>query len=170
VADQAEIRPEISWADLPVLIRAGNVAIESMGFRNVRVAGGPRGIMGARRRPFYWGPEVKWLADERYTGDRDLQNPSPLCKWVYYVNPEGPNGNRNPPHTLAAARGLVMKSTCVGSERREEENRFALIVGGHTSARNTAPAMRHWWAQRRKQPQSREGLGWKKQVWQGKAA
>ena len=92
---------KISWADLMIL--AGNVALESMGFKTFGFGGG-RADVWEPEEDIYWGPEGKWLADERYSGDRDLQNPLAAVQMgLIYVNPEGPNGNPDP---LAAARDI----------------------------------------------------------------
>jgi catalase-peroxidase len=100
VADQAEVRQKISWADLMVL--AGNVALESMGFKTFGFAGGREDVW--EPEDVYWGPEDTWLGDERYSGDRELENPLGAVQMgLIYVNPEGPNGKPDP---LAAARDI----------------------------------------------------------------
>jgi len=115
---------KISWADLMVL--AGNVALESMGFKTFGFAGG-RADVWEPDQDIYWGPEGKWLADERYSGDRDLQNPLGAVQMgLIYVNPEGPNGNPDP---LAAARDI--RETFARMAMNDEET-VALIAGGHT--------------------------------------
>ncbi len=115
---------KISWADLMVL--AGNVALESMGFKTFGFAGG-RADVWEPDETTYWGPETKWLADERYTGDRELQNPLGAVQMgLIYVNPEGPNGNPDP---LAAARDI--RETFARMAMNDEET-VALIAGGHT--------------------------------------
>ena len=115
---------KISWADLMVL--AGNVALESMGFKTFGFAGG-RADVWDPDQDIYWGPEGKWLADERYSGDRDLQNPLGAVQMgLIYVNPEGPNGNPDP---LAAARDI--RETFARMAMNDEET-VALIAGGHT--------------------------------------
>jgi len=115
---------KISWADL--LILAGNVALESMGFRTFGFAGG-RVDTWEPGEDIYWGPEGKWLADERYSGDRDLANPLAAVQMgLIYVNPEGPNGNPDP---LASARDI--RETFARMAMNDEET-VALIAGGHT--------------------------------------
>jgi catalase-peroxidase len=115
---------KISWADLMIL--AGNVALESMGFKTFGFGGG-RADVWEPEEDIYWGPEGKWLADERYSGDRDLQNPLAAVQMgLIYVNPEGPNGNPDP---LAAARDI--RETFARMAMNDEET-VALIAGGHT--------------------------------------
>jgi len=115
---------KISWADLMIL--AGNVALESMGFKTFGFGGG-RADVWEPEEDIYWGPEGKWLADERYTGDRDLQNPLGAVQMgLIYVNPEGPNGKPDP---LAAARDI--RETFARMAMDDEET-VALIAGGHT--------------------------------------
>ncbi len=115
---------KISWADLMIL--AGNVALESMGLKTFGFGGGRKDVWEPDH-DIYWGPEGKWLADERYTGDRDLQNPLGAVQMgLIYVNPEGPNGNPDP---LAAARDI--RETFRRMAMNDEET-VALIAGGHT--------------------------------------
>jgi catalase-peroxidase len=115
---------KISWADLMIL--AGNVALESMGFKTFGFGGG-RADTWEPQEDIYWGPEGKWLADERYTGDRDLQSPLGAVQMgLIYVNPEGPNGNPNP---VAAARDI--RETFARMAMNDEET-VALIAGGHS--------------------------------------
>jgi catalase-peroxidase len=115
---------KISWADL--LILTGNVALESMGFKTFGFGGG-RVDTWEPQQDIYWGPEGKWLADERYTGDRDLQHPLGAVQMgLIYVNPEGPNGKPDP---LAAARDI--RDTFARMAMNDEET-VALIAGGHT--------------------------------------
>ncbi|MGB9024377.1 MAG: catalase/peroxidase HPI [Rhodomicrobium sp.] len=115
---------KISWADLMIL--AGNVALESMGFKTFGFGGG-REDTWEPEEDIYWGPEGKWLADERYSGDRDLSNPLAAVQMgLIYVNPEGPNGNPDP---LAAARDI--RETFARMAMNDEET-VALIAGGHT--------------------------------------
>ena len=115
---------KISWADLIVL--AGNAALESMGFKTFGFGGG-RADVWEPETDIYWGPEGKWLADERYSGDRDLQNPLAAVQMgLIYVNPEGPNGKPDP---LAAARDI--RETFARMAMNDEET-LALIAGGHT--------------------------------------
>ena len=115
---------KISWADLIIL--TGNVALDSMGFKTFGFGGG-RADVWEPETDIYWGPEGKWLADERYSGDRDLQNPLAAVQMgLIYVNPEGPNGNPDP---LAAARDI--RETFARMAMNDEET-VALIAGGHT--------------------------------------
>jgi catalase-peroxidase len=115
---------KISWADLMII--AGNVALESMGFRTFGFGGGREDVWEPDQS-IYWGPEGKWLADERYSGERDLQNPLAAVQMgLIYVNPEGPNGNPDP---LAAARDI--RETFRRMAMNDEET-VALIAGGHT--------------------------------------
>ncbi len=114
---------KISWADLFIL--AGNVALESMGFKTFGFGGGREDVW--EPEDIYWGPEGKWLADERYSGDRDLQNPLGAVQMgLIYVNPEGPNGKPDP---IAAARDI--RETFRRMAMNDEET-VALIAGGHT--------------------------------------
>ncbi|MEZ5354010.1 MAG: peroxidase family protein [Bryobacteraceae bacterium] len=113
----------ISWGDLMVL--AGTVAMESMGFKSFGFAGGRADDWEPEL--VYWGPEKKFLADERYSGDRKLQNPLAAVQMgLIYVNPEGPNGNPDP---LAAARDI---RETFGRMAMNDEETLALIAGGHT--------------------------------------
>jgi catalase-peroxidase len=114
----------ISWADLMVL--AGNVALESMGFKTFGFAGG-RADIWEPEEDIFWGPEGKWLADERYRGERQLDHPLAAVQMgLIYVNPEGPNGNPDP---LAAARDI--RETFARMAMDDEET-VALVAGGHT--------------------------------------
>ncbi|MFH8369592.1 catalase/peroxidase HPI [Streptomyces sp. NPDC018031] len=114
----------LSWADL--LILAGNVALESMGFETFGFAGGREDVWEPDE-DVYWGPETTWLGDERYTGDRELENPLGAVQMgLIYVNPEGPNGNPDP---IAAARDI--RETFRRMAMNDEET-VALIAGGHT--------------------------------------
>ncbi|WP_369231352.1 catalase/peroxidase HPI [Streptomyces sp. R21] len=114
----------ISWADL--LILTGNVALETMGFETFGFGGGRADVWEADE-DVYWGPETTWLDDQRYTGDRELENPLGAVQMgLIYVNPEGPNGNPDP---LAAARDI--RETFRRMAMNDEET-VALIAGGHT--------------------------------------
>jgi catalase-peroxidase len=115
---------KLSWADLMIL--AGNVALESMGFNTFGFAGG-RDDVWEPEEDIYWGSEGKWLDDNRYKGDRDLENPLAAVQMgLIYVNPEGPNGNPDP---IAAARDI--RETFARMAMNDEET-VALIAGGHT--------------------------------------
>jgi catalase-peroxidase len=115
---------KLSWADLMVL--AGNVALDSMGFKTFGFAGG-RADIWEPEEDIYWGPEGKWLADERYSGDRDLANPLAAVQMgLIYVNPEGPNGKPDP-----VASGRDIRETFARMAMNDEET-VALVAGGHT--------------------------------------
>jgi catalase-peroxidase len=114
---------KISWADLMIL--SGNVALESMGFKTFGFAGGRADVWEPEE--LYWGPEGTWLGDERYSGERQLQNPLGAVQMgLIYVNPEGPNGKPDP---IAAARDI--RETFHRMAMNDEET-VALIAGGHT--------------------------------------
>ena len=114
----------LSWADLMIL--AGNVALESMGFKTFGYAGG-RPDVWEPDADVYWGPETTWLDDERYSGDRELEKPLAAVQMgLIYVNPEGPNGNPDP---LASARDI---RETFGRMAMDDEETVALIAGGHT--------------------------------------
>ncbi|PKO14586.1 MAG: catalase/peroxidase HPI [Chloroflexi bacterium HGW-Chloroflexi-10] len=115
---------KISWADLMIL--AGNCALESMGFKTFGFGGGREDVWEPED-DIYWGIEGKWLADERYSGERELENPLAAVQMgLIYVNPEGPNGNPDP---LAAAKDI--RDTFARMAMNDEET-VALIAGGHT--------------------------------------
>jgi len=115
---------KISWADLMVL--AGNCALESMGFMTFGFAGGREDIWDPEEE-IYWGMESEWLADKRYSGDRELENPLAAVQMgLIYVNPEGPNGNPDP-----VASGRDVRETFARMAMNDEET-VALIAGGHT--------------------------------------
>ncbi|MFY7878863.1 MAG: catalase/peroxidase HPI [Lacibacter sp.] len=115
---------KISWADLMIL--AGNCALESMGFKTFGFAGGREDVWEPEQ-DIYWGSENKWLGDQRYSGDRELENPLAAVQMgLIYVNPEGPNGNPDP---LAAAKDI--RETFKRMAMNDEET-VALIAGGHT--------------------------------------
>jgi catalase-peroxidase len=125
---------KISWADLMIL--AGNVALESMGFKTFGFGGG-RADIWEPEADVDWGPETTWLGDERYSGDRELANPLGAVQMgLIYVNPEGPNGNPDP---VAAARDI--RETFARMAMNDEET-VALIAGGHTFGKThgAAPA------------------------------
>ena len=115
---------KLSWADLMIL--AGNVALESMGFKTFGFAGGREDIW-APEEDIYWGPESEWLGDERYSGERDLENPLAAVQMgLIYVNPEGPNGEPDP-----VASGKDVRETFARMAMNDEET-VALVAGGHT--------------------------------------
>lgn len=115
---------KISWADLMIL--TGNCALESMGFKTFGFGGGREDIWEPEE-DIYWGPETTWLADERYSGERQLENPLAAVQMgLIYVNPEGPNGNPDP---LASARDI--RETFARMAMNDEET-VALVAGGHT--------------------------------------
>jgi catalase-peroxidase len=152
---------KISWADLMIL--AGNVALESMGFKTFGFGGGREDAW--EPDDIYWGPEGKWLADERYSGDRDLQSPLGAVQMgLIYVNPEGPNGNPDP---IAAARDI--RETFRRMAMNDEET-VALIAGGHTFGKTHGagdPTLVG------PEPEAagieEQGLGWKSKFGTGKA-
>src|SRR5437667_4118450 len=154
---------KISWADLMIL--AGNVALESMGFKTFGFGGG-RADVWEPDESIYWGPEGKWLADERYTGDRDLQDPLAAVQMgLIYVNPEGPNGNPDP---LAAARDI--RETFRRMAMNDEET-VALIAGGHTFGKTHGagdPSLVG--PEPEAAPIEEQGLGWKSRFRPGKGA
>jgi len=115
---------KLSWADLMIL--AGNVALESMGFQTYGFAGGREDVWEPEE-DIYWGSEAEWLGDKRYSGDRDLENPLAAVQMgLIYVNPEGPNGNPDP---IAAAKDI---RETFGRMAMNDEETVALIAGGHT--------------------------------------
>ena len=154
---------KLSWADLMIL--AGNVALESMGFKTFGFGGG-RADVWEPDESIYWGPEGKWLADERYTGDRDLQNPLAAVQMgLIYVNPEGPNGNPDP---LAAA--IDIRETFRRMAMNDEET-VALIAGGHTFGKSHGagdPSLVG--PEPEAAPIEEQGLGWKSRFGTGKGA
>ena len=123
---------KLSWADLMIL--AGNVALESMGFKTFGFGGG-RADTWEPLEDIYWGNETEWLGDKRYTGDRDLENPLAAVQMgLIYVNPEGPNGNPDP---IAAARDI---RETFGRMAMNDEETVALIAGGHTFGKSHGAA------------------------------
>ncbi|WP_314615139.1 catalase/peroxidase HPI [Streptomyces stackebrandtii] len=143
----------ISWADLMIL--AGNVALESMGFKTFGFAGG-RADVWEPDEDVYWGPETTWLDDERYTGDRELENPLGAVQMgLIYVNPEGPNGTPDP---IAAARDI--RETFRRMAMNDEET-VALIAGGHTFGKtHGAGPAESVGADPEAAPLEAQGLGW----------
>jgi catalase-peroxidase len=154
---------KISWADLMIL--AGNVALETMGFKTLGFAGG-RPDTWEPDHDVYWGKETKWLEDKRYSGDRNLENPLAAVQMgLIYVNPEGPNGNPDP---LAAARDI--RETFRRMAMNDEET-VALIAGGHTFGKThgAGPAT-HVGPEPEAAGLEQQGLGWKSTFGAGKAA
>ena len=152
---------KISWADLMIL--AGNVALESMGFKTFGFGGG-RADVWEPEEEIYWGPEGTWLADERYSGDRDLENPLGAVQMgLIYVNPEGPNGK---PDAIAAARDI--RETFARMAMNDEET-VALIAGGHTFGKTHGAAVPAQYVGN--EPEGADiqdqGLGWKNKFGKG---
>jgi catalase-peroxidase len=152
---------KISWADLMIL--TGNVALESMGFKTFGFAGG-RPDVWEPDEDVYWGPETTWLDDERYTGDRELEEPLGAVQMgLIYVNPEGPNGNPDP---LAAARDI--RETFRRMAMNDEET-VALIAGGHTFGKtHGAGPAENVGPDPEAAPLEQQGLGWKSTYGTGK--
>jgi catalase-peroxidase len=152
---------KLSWADLMIL--AGNVALESMGFATFGFGGG-RADVWAPEDDIYWGPETTWLGDERYRGDRELMNPLGAVQMgLIYVNPEGPNGNPDP---LASARDI--RETFARMAMNDEET-VALVAGGHTFGKAHGagdPALMG--PEPEGAPIEQMGLGWKNSFGSGK--
>jgi len=152
---------KISWADLMIL--AGNVALESMGFKTFGFAGGREDIWEPEK-DVYWGSESEWLGDKRYTGDRNLENPLAAVQMgLIYVNPEGPNGNPDP---VAAARDI--RETFARMAMNDEET-VALIAGGHTFGKtHGAGDASHVGPEPEAAGIEEQGLGWKSSFGTGK--
>ncbi len=153
----------ISWADLMVL--TGNVALESMGFETFGFAGG-RADVWEPQEDIYWGPEGEWLADKRYSGERDLANPLAAVQMgLIYVNPEGPNGK---PSALEAAKDI--RETFARMAMNDEET-VALIAGGHTfgKAHGAADASKYVGALPEAASLEEQGFGWKNTFGKGNA-
>ncbi len=153
----------ISWADLMVL--TGNVALESMGFQTFGFGGG-RTDVWEPEKDVYWGKEDEWLGDERYTGDRDLEDPLAAVQMgLIYVNPEGPNGKPDP---LASARDI--RETFARMAMNDEET-VALTAGGHTFGKtHGAASAAHVGPDPEAAPMHELGLGWRSSYGSGKAA
>jgi catalase-peroxidase len=151
----------LSWADLMIL--AGNVALESMGFETFGFGGGREDVWESEE-DVYWGPEKVWLDDQRYTGDRELESPLGAVQMgLIYVNPEGPNGNPDP---IAAARDI--RETFRRMAMDDEET-VALIAGGHTFGKtHGAGPADHVGADPEAAPIEQQGLGWKSTFGTGK--
>ena len=155
---------KISWADLMIL--TGNVALESMGFKTFGFAGG-RPDIWEPEEDIYWGPEGTWLGDERYTGDRELENPLAAVQMgLIYVNPEGPNANPDP---VAAARDI--RETFRRMAMNDEET-VALIAGGHTfgKAHGAAEAIKYVGLEPEGAALEEQGFGWKNSFGNGVGA
>ncbi|MGC2526057.1 MAG: catalase/peroxidase HPI [Stellaceae bacterium] len=153
---------QISWADLMIL--AGNCALESMDFKTFGFGGGREDVWEPEE-DIYWGREGKWLADERYTGDRDLENPLAAVQMgLIYVNPEGPNGKPDP---LAAARDI--RETFARMAMNDEET-VALIAGGHTFGKThgAADPSKYVGPEPEGGSIAEQGLGWKNTYRSGK--
>ncbi len=145
---------KLSWADLLVL--TGNVALESMGFKTFGFAGGREDVWEPDE-DVYWGPETTWLGDERYSGDRELEEPLAAVQMgLIYVNPEGPNGNPDP---LASARDI---RETFGRMAMNDEETVALIVGGHTFGKThgAADPEEYVGPEPEGAPLAEQGLGW----------
>ncbi len=152
---------KISWADLMIL--TGNVALETMGFETFGFAGGREDVW-APEDDIYWGPENSWLGDERYTGDRELENPLGAVQMgLIYVNPQGPNGNPDP---LASARDI--RETFARMAMNDEET-VALVAGGHTFGKchGAGPDDVHLDREPEGAPLEHQGIGWMNSLGEG---
>ncbi len=146
---------KLSWADLMIL--AGNCALESMGFKTFGFGGGREDVWEPEE-DIYWGSEREWLGDNRYSGERDLENPLAAVQMgLIYVNPEGPNGNPDP---IAAARDI--RETFARMAMNDEET-VALIAGGHTFGKThgAADPSKYVGAEPAGASIEEQGLGWK---------
>ncbi|MFT3892125.1 MAG: catalase/peroxidase HPI [Anaerolineales bacterium] len=152
---------KISWADLMIL--AGNVALESMGFKTFGFAGGREDIWEPEK-DIYWGSEGKWLEDKRYSGERDLENPLAAVQMgLIYVNPEGPNGKPDP-----VASGRDVRET-FGRMAMNDEETVALIAGGHTFGKaHGAGDPKLVGPEPEGASVEEQGLGWKNRLGTGK--
>lgn len=151
----------LSWADLMIL--TGNVALESMGFETFGFAGG-RVDAWEPDEDVYWGPETEWLGDQRYTGERDLDNPLAAVQMgLIYVNPEGPNGNADP---LASGRDI---RDTFGRMAMNDEETVALTAGGHTFGKGhgAADPSKYVGPEPEAAPMEMQGLGWKQSFGSG---
>jgi catalase-peroxidase len=153
---------KLSWADLMIL--AGNCALESMGFKTFGFGGG-RADVWEPEEDVYWGQETEWLADKRYTGDRELENPLGAVQMgLIYVNPQGPNGNPDP---LASARDI---RETFGRMAMNDEETVALIAGGHTFGKTHGAAPEsHKGAEPAAAGIEEQGMGWKSSFGKGLA-
>jgi catalase-peroxidase len=152
---------QISWADLMIL--AGNVALETMGFKTFGFAGGREDVWEPEE-DVYWGSEDEWLGDNRYSGERDLENPLAAVQMgLIYVNPEGPGGE---PNVLASAKDV--RETFARMAMNDEET-VALVAGGHTFGRcHGAGSPEHVGPEPESAPIEDQGLGWKNSMSSGK--
>jgi len=152
---------KISWADLMVL--AGNVALESMGFKTFGFGGGREDVWEPQE-DVYWGAESEWLGDKRYSGDRELENPLAAVQMgLIYVNPEGPNGNPDP-----VASGRDVRETFARMAMNDEET-VALVAGGHTFGKcHGAGDAALVGPEPEAAPIEEQGLGWKSKFGTGK--
>lgn len=160
---KAKYGRKLSWADLMIL--AGNVALESMGFKTFGFAGGREDVWEPDET--YWGRESQWLGDERYTGDRQLDNPLGAVQMgLIYVNPEGPNGTPDP---VAAARDI--RETFARMAMNDEET-VALIAGGHTfgKAHGAADPAKYVGREPEAAGIEEQGFGWTNTYGSGKGA
>lgn len=152
---------KLSWADLMIL--AGNVALESMGFKTFGFGGG-RVDIWQPEEDIYWGSETEWLDDSRYSGERELENPLAAVQMgLIYVNPEGPNGNPDP-----VASGIDVRETFARMAMNDEET-VALVAGGHTFGKSHGagdPALVG--PDPEGAPLEEQGLGWKNRLGTGK--
>ena len=154
---------KISWADLMIL--AGNVAFESMGFETIGFAGGREDVWEPASN-VYWGPESKWLDDQRYSGDRELERPLAAVQMgLIYVNPEGPNGNPDPKLAANDIRETF------GRMGMNDEETVALIAGGHTLGKThgAGPAS-HVGPEPEAASMEEQGFGWTSDYKSGKGA
>ena len=155
---------KISWADLMIL--AGNVALESMGFKTFGFAGGREDVWEPGE-DIFWGPEGKWLGDERYKGNRQLDNPLAAVQMgLIYVNPEGPNGKPDP---MGSARDI--RETFARMAMNDEET-VALVAGGHTFGKThgAADPSKYVGPEPEGAEIEEQGLGWKNTFGTGKGA
>ena len=152
---------KISWADLMIL--AGNVALESMGFKTLGFAGG-RADVWEPQEDIFWGPEAEWLGDKRYKGGRELDKPLAAVQMgLIYLNPEGPNGNPDP---LAAAKDI---RETFGRMAMNDEETVALIAGGHTFGKgHGAGDPKNVGPDPEGAPLEEQGFGWKNKFGTGK--
>ena len=154
---------KLSWADLMIL--AGNVALDSMGFKTFGFAGG-RADIWEPEEDIYWGPETEWLGDQRYTGDRVLDNPLGAVQMgLIYVNPQGPNGRPDP-----VASGRDVRETFARMAMNDEET-VALVAGGHTFGKAHGAADADKFVGREPEGAAIEemGFGWRNSFGAGKA-